>query len=212
MEIDSIRLIRSKKNKFANKAGKQKCKYIFGVGASEGGYGSLLKIIPFLHPELPIAFIIIIHAESRYVDAFARYLDANSLFNVKRAADGDTVEAGVCYIAAGEEHVSVDSGMGSYALRVNKSELPKHKGSINLLMYSLAQALKERSIGVVLTGSGNDGTDGVHAISTVGGAVIVQKPESCLCREMSISVIAQCNVNMVIADNKLADKLNRSFL
>ena len=211
VETDSIRLIRSKKSKSAQKAGKQECKYVFAVGSAEGGYGSLLKIIPYLRPDLPVAFIIVIHAEPRYVDAFVRYLDANSLFNVKRATDGDPVEAGACYIAAGTEYISLNSAGNKNILHVVTSELSKRKGAVNFLMSSLARTIKGRSIGLILTGSGNDGINGMRAINKAGGGAIVQKPGSCLCREMPESIIDQCSVNMVIADNKLADKLNSSF-
>ena len=211
VEIDSIRLIRSKKSKPAQKAGRQECKYVFAVGTAEGGYGSLLKIIPYLRPALPMAFIIVIHAEPRYVDAFARYLNANSLFNVKRAVDGDHIEAGICYIAAGTEYVSLDSAENGNVIHIMTSEWPKRKGAVNFLMSSLARTMKGRSVGVILTGSGNDGINGIRAINMAGGGAIVQKPGSCLCREMPESIIDNCNVNMVIADNKLADKLNSSF-
>ena len=211
VETDSIRLIRSKKSKLSQKRSRQECKYVFAVGSAEGGYGSLLKIVPYLRPDLPLAFIIVIHAEPKYVDAFVRYLNANSLFNVKRAVDGDPLEAGVCYIAAGTEYVSLESAGNGNILHVVASGLSKRKGAVNFLMLSLAKRMKGRSIGVILTGSGNDGINGIRAINKAGGGAIVQKPESCLCREMPESIINQCNVNMVIADNKLADKLNISF-
>ena len=211
VEIDSIRLIRSKKSKPAQNIGRQECKYVFAVGAAEGGYGSLLKIIPYLRQELPVAFIIVIHAGTRYVDAFARYLDVNSMFNVKRAVDGDAVEAGTCYIAAGTEFISLDSARDGNILHIVTSGCQNCKGAVNFLMASLARILKKRSIGLILTGSGNDGINGMQAINRAGGGTIVQKPETCLCREMPESIMDKCNVNMVIADNKLADKLNRSF-
>ncbi len=213
VETEAVRLIRPK-NRVASteKPVKPPMKFIFAIGTSEGGYGALLKIVPHLSPALPAAFISMIYAEPQYVDAYARYLDSNSLLRVKRVEDGGRIEAGVCYIASGAEQVIVDFVGGKPFLRVSFVAAQKKKQAINQLMRSLAGSIKKRAVGVILSGSGDDGVGGLSAIKAMGGIAIAQAPDTCLCRDMPAAAIAECDVNLVISDNELADKLNRSFL
>ncbi|MDM8525313.1 chemotaxis protein CheB [Desulfococcaceae bacterium HSG8] len=211
VEIGSIRYLRTKSAKFQDAGGAKetKCDYICAVGASEGGYGTLLKIIPQLAPDLPAAVLVVLYEASRHVEAFARYLDDNCIFRVRRATDGESVEPGCCYLVSGKQYVTLHSFYGEYSLAINAAPFTTQKGGINMLMFSLAEIMKEHSVGVVLSGSGEDGAEGLEEILRMKGTAIVQEPRSCLYKEMAISAIDRCSPDIVIPDTEIAAKINQ---
>jgi two-component system chemotaxis response regulator CheB len=210
VKLDAVRLNRGKpKPKAFDAGGGHKCKHLCALGASEGGYGALLKVIPHLHPALPAAVLAVLYEASPHVDAFTGYLDKNSAFTVKRAKDGTTIEPGVCYIASGKEYLTVYSFYGEYSLSVNASPFPTRRGSINMLLLSLAERAEQNAVGVLLSGAGDDGAEGVCEVMRLGGAAIVQDPETCLHREMPEAAIAQCNGVAVHPDTQIAAALNK---
>lgn len=187
------------------------CKYLCVMGASEGGYRSLLKIIPELRPDIQTAFIIIIYDAQKHVDAFAHYIDKYSCMRVKNAEDGELIKSGVCYLACGSEYVTINSVNSEYKLLINASPFQMRKGSVNMLMFSVAEAMKQYAIGAILSGSGNDGTEGIAEILRLGGRAVVQNPRHCLCGEMAQSVIDNCNVTNVVSDTQMAGEINDMF-
>lgn len=184
--------------------------HVFVVGASEGGYGSLLKIIPQLNADIRSAFIVVLYEPAPQVDAFVRYLDNISDIKVKRVMDGEPLSGGVCYIASENQYVTIDSYYGEY-LKVNPAPFPDRRGAVNMLMFSVAEFVKERSVGVILSGSGDDGAEGIREFMRIGGTAIVQDPKSCLYREMPSSALKQAKVDLVLPDHLIASKINSLF-
>ncbi len=182
---------------------------IFALGASEGGYSSLLKIIPLLRPKIHAAFLVILYAEPMYIDAFARYLNEHSMIRVLRARHGEPIQSGACYLCSGEEYLTIEKSGGIYFLRVNPNPFPNRRGAINMLMMSLAETLKEKSAGAILSGSGFDGLEGLREILRHGGTGIVQHPKTCLCKEMPIFVLTNLNVRNIILDREIATRINQ---
>jgi len=207
VRIDTIRFLRIPK--FKDVEDKPKAlKYLFALGASEGGYGSLLNIIPQLKPGLPAAFIAILYTEGHHVDSFVKYINELSSMPVKRAVDGDLIQAGKCYIASGMEYVTIDSEGDTPRLQVHPSPFPERKGSINMLMFSVAETMMERTVGVVLTGSGDDGVEGIGEVLRVGGTGIVQDPENCLCKEASELTLKQHQIDLTLSAQNMGSKIN----
>ncbi len=183
-------------------------KRLFALGASEGGYSSLLKIIPLLSPEIRTAFLVILYAEPMYVDAFARYLNEHSRISVLNAKNGDLIEGGTCYLCSGEEYLTVEKSGSSYRLQVSPNPFPNRRGTINMLMMSVAETLTDKSGGAILSGSGFDGLEGLREILRQGGTGIVQHPKTCLCKEMPVFVLNNLSINNIIPDRDIADKIN----
>lgn len=211
VEIEAAKFMRSasKKNE-TPKPGSIDCRYICGIGASEGGYSALLKIIPRLRADLPAAFIIVLYTPPEHVSAFAKYLDKSSPIRVERATDGTIVKGGTCYLAAGTEYATVHiSGEEEYYLSVNESPFPNRRGAANMLMMSLAEVMKYRAIGMVLSGEGDDGMEGIEEIYRWGGHTVVQDPKTCLYKETPKIAIENCEVNLVCPDAKIADEIEK---
>ncbi|MCP4690357.1 MAG: response regulator [Desulfobacterales bacterium] len=181
---------------------------VVAVGAAEGGYGALLKIIPRLLPDLPAAFLIVLYEAAPHVDAFVRYIDDRSKIEVRLPHDGESIESGVCYIAPGEYYMTVDTREGANSLRVHPAAFGDVRGSVNMLMLSLADAMERRAAGVILSGAGRDGSEGLNEIGRVGGETIVQEPGTCLCKEMPKSAMDGCKPAAVVPAARMASELN----
>ena len=213
VEIESIQYIRSiPKEKSDKRPDGIECKGMIAMGASEGGYGTLLKIIPKIIPDLSAALLVVVYADSKHVDAFAGYLDSHSFVKVKRAKDGEEIKGGVCYLFSGEEYATVHSSGNKYNLQISPSPFAGRRGSINMLMFSVAEAMDMRATGVILSGTGDDGAEGLGEIIRTGGTAIVQDPKSCLCREMAISAIDRCDVDIIISNTKIALEINNFYV
>lgn len=206
--IDTIRFLRIPKHQKATESS-QRIKYLFAIGASEGGYGALLNIIPQLKPSLPAAFIAILYTEGHHVDSFVKYVDELSAVPVKRAVDGEVISAGTCYIASGKEYVTINSEEDAPPrLQVHPSPFPERRGSINMLMFSAAEIMMERTVGVVLSGSSDDGVEGIGEILRVGGTGIVQDPCNCLCKEASELTLKNHPIDITLTSQKMGSKIN----
>jgi two-component system chemotaxis response regulator CheB len=180
-------------------------------GASEGGYGALLKIIPQLPPDLPAAYMVILYATPDHVAAFADYLNANSAITVKRALDGQPVQGGICYLAAGSEYASLHLTAGRMTMQVNPSPFPERRGAINMLMLSVSEIMQNQTIGVVLSGKGNDGAEGSAEVRRVGGTVIMQDPRTCLFQEMVQAALKAAKADHICSDQEIASAIKTAF-
>jgi two-component system chemotaxis response regulator CheB len=194
------------------RAGERNCNFLFAMGASIGGYSALLKIIPQLRHDLPAAFLVVLYVASEHLDAFVKYLDEESDVKVKRAVDGDPLMSGACYMASGDDYVTIHSSDGQLSLEVNHKPLPSHKGAANMLMFSLAEVMKHRSIGIILSGSGVDGVEGIDEILRTGGIGIVQDPLSCLCQETARAALNRCKIDLVLSDWRIPSEINNLLI
>ncbi len=183
-------------------------KKIVAIGAAEGGYSALLKFIPRLQPEVAAAYIVVLYAAAEHLDAFVRYLDHCSALSVKRASEGAPLESGVCYISSGAEYVTIRELNGDFLLHVSPAPFSTRRGSIDMLMLSTAELAGKKAVGVVVSGTGDDGSEGLCEITANGGTAIVQKPQSCLCREMAENALKRCQAKIVVADTKIAAAIN----
>ncbi len=185
MQVSAIQYIRAvPKQKRISRETPQR---VVLLGAAEGGYHALLRILPQLRADFTsqTAYFVMLYAEPEHVRAFARYLDRYTAVQVVDAQDGQTVESGVCYLSSGEHYVTFlpESG-GGLRLHVTPAPFPWRRGSINRLLFSAAEVLGARAIALLLTGSGEDGAEGLVEIAYAGGIVLLQDPETCFDKEM----------------------------
>lgn len=180
-------------------------------GTSEGGYSALLKIIPQLKPDWAATYIAVLYAAPAYIDAFAHYLNDHSTINVKRATDGETLEGGTCYLAAGSEYITAVEVNQRLSLRVHPSPFPERRGAINMLMLSLSEIMSDHAVGIILSGQEQDGAEGVAEIARVGGDVIIQAPQTCLFKEMAQTAIQLCKSGKILPDIYIADAIEAYF-
>jgi two-component system chemotaxis response regulator CheB len=209
IKIDNVRLLRTRAANGTARA--REIQRVVVLGASEGGYGALLKIIPQLDPEWPAAYLTILYAAENHIDAFIEYLDRHSPLAVRRAVDGTLLRGGTCYIASGTEYVTATGDPDRIALRVHASPFPERRGAINMLMISLSEVTAARTVGVILTGQDEDGAEGAAEIARVGGEVMIQDPQTCLFKEMALAAIRHCRTGRRLNDSEIAPAINKLF-
>lgn len=172
---------------------------IITIGVSTGGPKALQKVIPLLPRELPAPVLVVQHMPPMFTGPFAERLNDLSQLRVKEAANGDCVEPGMVYIARGGMHMRVHR-CHAIDVRIELSLHPDtalYRPSVNVMILSAVEAYGGRCLGVIMTGMGNDGTEGIRAIKEHGGKSLVQDEESCIVYGMPKSV----------ADAGLADKI-----
>ena len=209
VQIESIRYLRrpsQDKTDRGNDPMALRC--IVAMGVAEGGYGALLNVVPRLRRDIPAAYVAVMHQPPHHIEGFAGYLDQCSRLSVQRARDGAVLQGGVCYLAAATEHVTLAQTDGETRLRVSSSPFPTPMGAINMLMGSVAEIMGERAAGVILTGAGDDGVDGLGRIIANGGAVFIQDPRSCLFKETPTKAAEKYAVEYLISDKQMAGAIN----
>lgn len=210
VQIESIRYLRRplREKDEKNSEAVKKCECLLSLGVSEGGYGALLNVIPRLRKDLSAAYVAVMHQAPHHIDSFARYLDQCSQLNVDHAIDGTVVQSGTCYLAASTEYVTLLDDGGQLVLQVNASPFPTRHGAINRLMGSAAHVLREKAAGVILTGTGDDGLDGLGDIIEGGGAAFIQDPRSCLFKETPMAAAKRYDVEYLVSDKQMAGAIN----
>lgn len=212
VETGAIRLLRtSRPGQQISRPREMVPEGIVVIGASEGGYGALLKIVPQLPPDLAAAYVAVQHADPEHVSSFADYLNTNSAVTVKRAMTGDAIQPGTCYLASGSDYTTLQNSGDCVTLQVNPSPFPERRGAINMLMLSVSEIMPHQAIGVVLTGKGTDAAEGTAEIRRVGGTVILQDPRTCLFQEMVQATLRMGKADHVCSDLDIASAIKTAF-
>ncbi len=185
------------------------CKHIVAMGVAEGGYGTLLKILLRLNPYPTTTYMVIFYETSNHVNGFIHYLNQYTAVKVERPQNNTLLEAGVCYISSGEEYVTVHGQPGELVSYVSPAPFSSRRGTIDMLMFSVAETVGRHSLGVVLSGDGTDGSEGLEEIVRVGGGAIIQAPVSCLYKSMALSALDMCEAEIVVADTEIAAEISR---
>jgi two-component system, chemotaxis family, protein-glutamate methylesterase/glutaminase len=149
------------------------------IAASTGGPRALTEIVPQLPEGLPSAILIVQHMPATFTRAFAERLSMLSTVPVKEAEDGETVRAGCAYIAPGGVHMGLKRTAEGIAIALHNSDpVWGVRPAADVLFNAVALHFGPASGGVVLTGMGRDGADGLRAIHQVGGWTAVQDSQS----------------------------------
>ncbi len=160
---------------------------IVGLGASAGGLEALVQFLEQTPSNSRIAYIVVQHLDPTQKAMLSELLQRVTVMPVREAEQGMRIEPGCVYVIPPNTELSVVNGALKLAPPVEPrgTRLP-----INVLFSSLASALGERAIGVILSGMGSDGTLGLQAIKAVGGLAVVQEPASAQFDSMPMSAIA----------------------
>src|SRR5438105_4722418 len=143
------------------------------LAASTGGPATVMRLAPGFTKEFPAAVILVQHMPAAFTTQFAAQLAEFTEIRVKEAESGDTVQPGNLYICPGAQHLRVNP-LGRIQLDAVTGRIAGYLPNIDVTMESVAAYGGALSIGVVLTGMGNDGALGAKAIKRAGGHVIAQ--------------------------------------
>ena len=152
---------------------------LIGIGSSTGGVEALFSLLPSLPADCP-PILIVQHMPGAFTGSFAERLDRECKISVKEARDGSPAVLGTAYIApGGERHMELVGG-ASASIRLSRGELNSgHRPSVDILFHSIARR-RPNAIGVILTGMGADGAEGLLAMRNAGARTFGQSKASCV--------------------------------
>jgi two-component system, chemotaxis family, protein-glutamate methylesterase/glutaminase len=151
------------------------------LGTSTGGPKALQEILPELPADLPVGILVVQHMPPGFTAPFAKRLNSLCNLTVREAQYGDIVEAGTVYVAPAGQHTTIFHNRLHQAL-ISLSDLPSdtlHKPSVDVTMQSVAGVFGEYALGIILTGMGCDGVEGMTAIRNAGGITLGQDEATC---------------------------------
>ena len=153
---------------------------LIALGASTGGTEALASVIRNLVPPLP-PIVIVQHIPPGFSYMFAHRLDRESALAAKEAQDGDTLEANHVYVAPGDQHLRVQATGGLLSARCAKgARVNGHCPSVDVLFRSVAEHVGSHALGVIFTGMGADGAEGLRLMREAGAHTIGQDEKSCV--------------------------------
>ncbi|MBN8227082.1 chemotaxis-specific protein-glutamate methyltransferase CheB [Corallococcus macrosporus] len=180
---------------------------IVAVAASTGGPQVLYRMLSELPADFPAPIVIVQHINAAFSESLASWLANASKLKVRLAGDGDTLTPGMVLVAPPDQHMVVPV-RGRVALKAGV-ERDGHMPSGTVLLESVAKSYGRRAVGVVLTGMGADGADGLLAIKQAGGLALAQNEESCVVFGMPGAAVERKAVDHLIHGDDVAATLAR---
>lgn len=209
------RIVTSTENKPADNkpsGSRTKFKKLIAIGTSTGGPRALQDVIPLLPKDIEAGILIVQHMPPGFTKSLAERLDGMSQVRVKEAEDGDIIHAGVAYLAPGDCHIKVTKQGGQFVIKLdNGDRVSGHKPSVDALMYSIASLSDRNVIGVIMTGMGSDGADGMSKLKQNRGYIIAQDEESCVVFGMPKSTIKLGVVDKVVSLSNIANEIVKAM-
>ena len=173
--------------------------FIVGIGASAGGVQTLEAFFSNLMDHPNAAFVVLQHLSPDFRSMMSEILQRKTVMQVRQIEADMTIDPGTVYVMPPGKNIVLQNQR--FGL-VERSAHLNHP--IDLFFESMAKEFAERSIGVVLTGGGSDGTGGITAINRAGGVVLAQTPESAQFSSMPVNAIASGIVDKILPPKELA--------
>jgi len=175
------------------------------IGVSSGGMTALKFIFSALPAVFSIPIIIVQHISAHSDNEWIELLNGKSHLTIKEADEKEKIEIGNVYIAPANYHLLIESDK-TFSLTIDE-RVNFARPSIDVLFESAAEAYKNKLIGIVLTGSNNDGTKGIKRIKELGGMVVIQDPETSESSTMPASAIAAIQPDYILSLEKIVQLL-----
>ena len=147
------------------------------IGASTGGPQALREILGSLPARFPLPVVCVQHIGSSFLGEMVMWLAEICPLPVRKATHGETPQAGVVYFAPEDAHLEWDNNGGRFALS-QAAPVDGHQPSVTVTMRAAARCFGAGTVGVLLTGMGRDGADGMASIASAGGVTIAQDEAS----------------------------------
>lgn len=187
-----------------SKAMLQTTEKVVVVGASTGGTEALRVFLEAMPLDIP-GIVIVQHMPENFTAAFAKRLNGTCRITVKEATDNDSVLRGHALIAPGNHHVLLNRSGARYYVNVKGGPLvSRHRPSVDVLFRSAAQYAGRNSIGIIMTGMGDDGARGLLEMKEAGASTVAQDEETSVVFGMPLKAIEIGAVDKVAPLEKLA--------
>jgi len=193
--------------KNTSKAMIQTTEKVVVVGASTGGTEALRTFLEYFPLDSP-GIVIVQHMPENFTTAFAKRLDSICRVTVKEAEDGDSVIRGRALIAPGNHHMLLKRSGARYYVEIKDGPLvSRHRPSVDVLFRSAARYAGKNSVGVIMTGMGDDGAKGMLELKEAGAYTIAQDEKSCVVFGMPQEAIKIGAVDKILPLQNIANNV-----
>ncbi len=183
--------------------------YMVGIGSSAGGIEALSLLVKHLPDDLNCCYVIAQHLSPNYKSILHEILNRESKLLVKKLVDGEKPKKNTVYVIPPNKNLVIKNK--TFILQEPSKEIFT-KPSINILFDSISQEYGENSIGIILSGTGNDGTQGLISIKASGGITFAQIPQTAKYDGMPLSAIDSGSVDYEIAPEQFGDIIKRYLM
>jgi two-component system, chemotaxis family, protein-glutamate methylesterase/glutaminase len=171
---------------------------IVAIGTSTGGPNALQFVLSQIPGDFPASILIVQHMPEGFTELFAQRLNECCELDVQEARSGDLLLAGRVLICPGNRHMMVRRmPRGDMAVLSDAPAVNGHRPSADVLFHSVAQEFGLTAVGVIMTGMGDDGAEGLGAIKVAGGMTIAQSEDTCVVSGMPRAAIQKGNATKV---------------
>ncbi|MEN8167039.1 MAG: chemotaxis response regulator protein-glutamate methylesterase [Pseudomonadota bacterium] len=180
---------------------------IIGIGSSTGGTEAIKEVVAGLPPDMP-GIVISQHIPEAFSGPFAKRVDTLTQLTVVEAKDGQQILPGHVYIAPGDRHLLVKRDGARYICALNDGPaVNRHKPSVDVMFRSLAQNAGPNAIGLMLTGMGDDGAEGMGEMQQAGSPTIAQDEKSSVVWGMPGEVVKRGYADEVVSLARIGQRL-----
>jgi two-component system chemotaxis response regulator CheB len=185
---------------------------IIAIGISTGGPNALQYVLSQIPGDFPACILIVQHMPEGFTEMFANRLDECCALEVTEARSGDLLVAGRVLICPGNRHLMVRRmPRGDMAVLSDGPPVNGHRPSADVLFHAVAQQFGLTAVGLLMTGMGEDGAEGLGAIKDAGGMTIAQSEDTCVVSGMPRAAISKGYANKVISLEGLAAYLVQNY-
>jgi two-component system chemotaxis response regulator CheB len=181
---------------------------VVAIGISTGGPQALEYLLAQLPGDFPASILVVQHMPENFTAMFAKRLDELSPLRVKEAQSGDLIQAGRVLICPGSRHMRVKRlPLADVAVLGDDERVNGHRPSADVLLRSVAEEFRSQVVGILMTGMGDDGAEGLNAVKSSGGITIAQSEDSCVVYGMPKAAIERGYAQRVVPLDAMANTL-----
>ncbi|MFL6436313.1 MAG: chemotaxis response regulator protein-glutamate methylesterase [Terriglobales bacterium] len=183
---------------------------IVAIGISTGGPNALQYVLSQLPGDFAGTILVVQHMPEGFTEMFAQRLNECCAIDVKEAHSGDVLLAGRALICPGNRHLRVRRmPLGDVAVLGDDEKVNGHRPSVDVLFQSVAQEFGSKAMGLLMTGMGEDGAEGLGSVKAAGGLTVAQDEYSCVVFGMPKAGIERGHAMRVVSLDSLANLLIR---
>ena len=185
---------------------------VIAIGISTGGPNALQFVLSQIPADFQSAIVIVQHMPEGFTEMFAKRLDECCALEVHEARSGDLLLAGRVLICPGNRHMMVRRmPRGDMVILSDGPPVNGHRPSADVLFHSVAQEFGLTTVGILMTGMGDDGAEGLGAIKAAGGMTIAQSEDTCVVSGMPRAAILKGYANKIVPLDGLSAYLIRNY-
>jgi two-component system chemotaxis response regulator CheB len=192
------------KESHAERSGYQPLDFLLALGTTLGGPNTIIRLLANLSSNLPAAAVVVQEISPKILSAFVKKFDELVPWKVETAVDNAVIQQGTCYVSSLEHAITVQTNAnGEACLMVVNG----HNRPLDRLFSSAAEVFRQNTVGVILTGIGDDGANGFTRIQEKSGVTMAQHNDSCVYPNLTQNAIERRTVDMVVDENHLCEEI-----